>query len=106
MKRKQGSCKRRLPKNTFDFNDFLDQINQIKKMGNVKDLMGMIPGMSKAMKDVEIEDNAFKQIEAIISSMTPRERSNPALINGSRRKRLAGGSGTSVQEVNKIDQTI
>ncbi len=93
---------KKLAKNTFDFNDFLSQINQIKKMGNVKDLMGMIPGMNKAMKDVEIKDDAFKQVEAIIGSMTPKERANPHIINGSRRKRLAGGSGTSVQEVNKL----
>ncbi len=93
---------KKLAKNTFDFNDFLSQINQIKKMGNVKDMMGMIPGMNKAMKDVEIKDDAFKQVEAIIGSMTPKERANPHIINGSRRKRLAGGSGTSVQEVNKL----
>ncbi|MBL4586256.1 MAG: signal recognition particle protein, partial [Flavobacteriales bacterium] len=93
---------KKLAKNTFDFNDFLSQINQIKKMGSVKDLMGMIPGMSKAMKDVEIEDDAFKQVEAIIGSMTPHERSNPHVINGTRRKRLASGSGTSVQDVNQL----
>lgn len=93
---------KKLAKNTFDYNDFLSQINQIKKMGNMKDLMGMIPGMGKALKDVEIEDDAFKQVEAIIGSMTPYERSNPHVINGTRRKRLAGGSGSSVQDVNKL----
>jgi len=93
---------KKLAKNTFDFNDFLSQINQIKKMGSMKDLVGMIPGMSKAMKDIEIEDDAFKQVEAIIGSMTPHERSNPQVINGTRRKRLAGGSGTTVQDVNQL----
>jgi signal recognition particle subunit SRP54 len=93
---------RRIQKDQFDFNDFLAQLQQIKKMGNVKDLMGMIPGMGKAMKDVDIEDDAFKHIEAIILSMTPKERSNPALINGQRKNRLAAGSGTSIQEVNKL----
>ncbi len=92
----------RIRKNKFDFNDFLDQLNQIKKMGNIKDLVGMIPGMGKAMKDVEIEDDAFKHIEAIIQSMTPFERENPDAINGSRKLRLANGSGTSVREVNKL----
>lgn len=93
---------KRIQKDQFDFNDFLGQLQQIKKMGNVKDLMGMIPGMGKAMKDVDIEDDAFKHIEAIILSMTPDERSNPALINGQRKNRLAAGSGTSIQEVNKL----
>jgi signal recognition particle subunit SRP54 len=93
---------RRIQKDQFDFNDFLAQLQQIKKMGNVKDLMGMIPGMGKAMKDVDIEDDAFKHIEAIILSMTPKERSNPMLINGQRKNRLAAGSGTSIQEVNKL----
>jgi len=93
---------KKIAKNKFDFNDFLAQINQIKKMGNVKDLVGMIPGMGKAMKDVEIDDDAFKSIEAIIYSMTPEERTNPAVINGSRRKRIAVGSGTEIQEVNKL----
>ncbi|MFM1874411.1 MAG: signal recognition particle protein [Bacteroidota bacterium] len=93
---------KKIAKNTFDFNDFLDQINQIKKMGNIKDLMGMIPGMGKALKDVDIDDDAFKQVEAIIGSMTPLERSNPALINGSRRKRIADGSGSSIQDVNRL----
>jgi signal recognition particle subunit SRP54 len=93
---------KRILKDQFDFNDFLGQLQQIKKMGNVKDLMGMIPGMGKAMKDVNIEDDAFKHIEAIILSMTPDERSNPTLINGQRKNRLAAGSGTSIQEVNKL----
>ena len=93
---------KKIAKNKFDFNDFLAQIQQIKKMGNVKDLVGMIPGMGKAMKDVEIDDNAFKEIEAIIHSMTPEERVNPAIINGSRRKRIASGSGSDIQEVNKL----
>ena len=93
---------RRIQKDQFDFNDFLGQLQQIKKMGNVKDLMGMIPGMGKAMKDVDIEDDAFKHIEAIILSMTPKERSNPGLINGQRKNRLAAGSGTTIQEVNKL----
>ena len=93
---------RRIQKDQFDFNDFLGPLQQIKKMGNVKDLMGMIPGMGKAMKDVDIEDDAFKHIEAIILSMTPKERSNPGLINGQRKNRLAAGSGTTIQEVNKL----
>ncbi|MDG0974665.1 MAG: signal recognition particle protein [Crocinitomicaceae bacterium] len=93
---------KKIQKNQFDFNDFLGQLQQVKKMGNMKDLMGMIPGMGKAMKGVEIEDDAFKHIEAIIYSMSPEERSNPAIINGSRKKRIAGGSGTSIQEVNKL----
>ncbi len=93
---------RKLAKNQFDFNDFLSQIHQIKKMGNLKDLASMIPGVGKALKDVDIDDNAFKSIEAIIYSMTPEERGNPALLNGSRRARIAKGSGTSVVEVNKL----
>ena len=93
---------KRIKKNQFDFNDFLGQLHQVKKMGNVKDLMGMLPGMGKAMKDVEIEDDAFKHIEAIIYSMTPKERSNPDLINGPRKNRIAKGSGTNIQEVNKL----
>ena len=99
---KARKLQKKIAKNTFDFNDFLDQINQIKKMGNVKDLMGMIPGMSKALKDVDIDDDAFKQVEAIIGSMTPLERGNPQLINGSRRKRIAAGSGSSIQDVNRL----
>lgn len=94
--------KRKLAKNEFNFNDFLKQIQQIKKMGNIKDLAGMIPGMSKALKDTEIEEDAFKSIEAIIYSMTPAERENPKLMNGSRRKRIADGSGTNIVEVNRL----
>ncbi|MBL7934976.1 MAG: signal recognition particle protein [Bacteroidia bacterium] len=93
---------KKIAKNQFDFNDFLGQLQQIKKMGNIKDLVGMIPGVGKAMKDAEINDDAFKGIEAIISSMTPKERSNPDLINGSRRQRIAKGSGQTIQEVNKL----
>lgn len=93
---------KKIAKNKFDFNDFLNQIQQIKKMGNVKDLMGMIPGMGKAMKNVDIDDDAFKGIEAIIRSMTIQERENPHVINGSRRQRIAKGSGTSVTDVNKL----
>jgi signal recognition particle subunit SRP54 len=96
------NLQKRIQKDQFDFNDFLGQLDQIKKMGNVKDLVGMIPGMSKAMGGAEIEDDAFKYIEAIIQSMTPTERSNPPLINGQRKTRLAAGSGTSIQEVNKL----
>ncbi len=93
---------KKIATNKFDFNDFLAQLNQIKKMGNIKDLVGMIPGMSKAVKENDIKEDAFKGIEAIISSMTPEERSKPELINGSRRQRLAKGSGQGVQEVNKL----
>jgi signal recognition particle subunit SRP54 len=93
---------KKLAKNTFNFNDFIKQIQQIKKMGNLKDVASMIPGMGKAVKNMDIDDDAFKHIEAIISSMTPEERENPALLNGSRRKRIANGSGTGVQEVNKL----
>jgi len=100
---------KKISKNQFDFNDFLSQIAQIKKMGNLKDLASMIPGVGKAIKDVDIDDNAFKGIEAIIHSMTPAERSNPEIINGSRRTRIAKGSGTTIQEVNRLmkqfDQT-
>ncbi len=93
---------KKIAKNQFDFDDFLGQISQIKKMGNVKDLMGMIPGMGKMMKGVDIDDDAFKGVEAIIQSMTKEERANPKLINGSRRQRIASGSGTSIQEVNQL----
>ena len=93
---------RKLAKNEFNYNDFLKQIQQIKKMGNIKDLASMIPGMDKALKGEEIDDDAFKSIEAIIYSMTPEERENPALLNGSRRKRIAMGSGTSIVEVNRL----
>ncbi len=93
---------KRIQKDQFDFNDFLGQLQQVKKMGNVKDLMGMLPGMGKAMKDVEIEDDAFKHIEAMIYAMTPVERANPDMINGQRKTRIATGSGTNIQEVNKL----
>jgi signal recognition particle subunit SRP54 len=93
---------KKLAKNTFNFNDFLKQINQIKKMGDLKDMVSMIPGMSKAIKNMDLDDDAFKHIEAIIYSMTMAEREDPSLINGSRRKRIADGSGTSVQEVNRL----
>jgi signal recognition particle subunit SRP54 len=93
---------KKIAKNQFGFDDFLKQIQQIKKMGNMKDLVGMIPGAGKMMKDVDIDDDAFKGIEAIIHSMTPSERSKPAMINASRKKRISKGSGTSVQEVNQL----
>lgn len=93
---------RKIAKNQFDFNDYLSQIHQIKKMGNLKDLAAMIPGVGKALKDVDIDDNAFKGIEAIILSMTAEERSNPGIINASRRQRIAKGSGTSIVEVNRM----
>ena len=100
---------KKIQKNQFDFNDFYAQIQQIKKMGNLKDLAGMIPGVGKAIKDIDIDDNAFKNIEAIILSMTPKERVNPECLNTSRRMRLAKGSGTNIQEVNRLikqfDQT-
>jgi len=99
---KARKLQKKIAKNQFDFNDFYDQIQQIKKMGNLKDLVGMIPGISKMVKDVDIDDNAFKGIEAIINSMTPFERTNPKSINGSRRKRIAAGSGNEVTEVNKL----
>lgn len=93
---------KKIRKNQFDFNDFLSQLEQIKKMGNIKDLMGMIPGMGKALKGIDVDDDSFKPIEAIIRSMTLDERESPELINGSRRKRIADGSGTSVQQVNNL----
>ena len=93
---------KKIAKNQFDFNDFIGQINQIKKMGNLKDLAAMIPGVGKAVKDLDIDDDAFKGIEAIIHSMTPDERTNPEILNGSRRQRIANGSGTTIQEVNKL----
>ncbi len=93
---------KKIAKNQFDFNDFLSQIQQIKKMGNIKDLASMIPGVGKAIKDIDIDDNAFKSVEAIIHSMTPKERENPQLLNGSRRERIAKGSGTNIQEVNRL----
>lgn len=100
--KKARELQRKIAKNEFNFNDFLGQIQQIKKMGNLKDLASMIPGVGKALKDVEIDDNAFKGIEAIISSMTEKERINPSIINGSCRRRIAAGSGTSLQEVNRL----
>ncbi|MBD3636396.1 MAG: signal recognition particle protein [Crocinitomicaceae bacterium] len=93
---------KKIAQNKFDFDDFYGQLQQIKKMGNVKDLMGMIPGMGKALKNVDIDDDAFKGIEAIIQSMTPKEKSDPSILNGSRKKRIASGSGTSIQDVNKL----
>lgn len=93
---------KKIVKNQFDFDDFLGQINQIRKMGNVKDLLGMIPGVGKAIKDIDIDDNAFKKIEAMIQSMTPRERANPDLLNGSRRLRIAKGSGSDIKDVNQF----
>lgn len=93
---------RKISRNQFNFNDFLSQIQQIKKMGNIKDLASMIPGVGKALKDVDIDDDAFKGVEAIIHSMTPAERENPDLINGSRKKRIAEGSGTTVQDINRL----
>lgn len=96
------NLQRKLQKNEFNFNDFLKQIQQIKKMGNIKDLAAMIPGMGKALKDTELDDDAFKGIEAIIHSMTPAERESPRLLNGSRRKRIASGSGTDIVEVNRL----
>jgi signal recognition particle subunit SRP54 len=93
---------KKIAKNQFSFNDFLSQLQQIKKMGNIKDLVGMIPGVGKALKGVDIDDNAFKSIEAIIASMTPAERETPELLNGKRRERIAKGSGTNIQEVNRL----
>jgi signal recognition particle subunit SRP54 len=93
---------KKIAKNQFDFNDFLGQLQQIKKMGNIKDLVGMIPGVGKSLKDTEIKEDAFKGIEAIIGSMTPKERSNPELLNGSRRLRISKGSGQTITEVNKL----
>ncbi|MFM2102820.1 MAG: signal recognition particle protein [Bacteroidota bacterium] len=93
---------KKIATNKFDFNDFLQQLHQIKKMGNIKDLMGMIPGMGKAMKDMPVDDSALKGVEAIILSMTPKERSNPDIINGSRRQRIAKGSGQTLPEVNRL----
>jgi signal recognition particle subunit SRP54 len=93
---------KKIRKNQFDFQDFHDQLQQIKKMGNIKDLMGMIPGMGKAIKDIDISDDAFKGIEAIISSMTPFERANPDIINQGRRQRLAKGSGKNMEDINAL----
>ena len=96
------NLQKKIAKNQFNFNDFLSQISQIKKMGNLKDLASMIPGVGKALKNIDIDDDAFKGIEAIIYSMTPSERENPTLLNGSRRKRIASGSGSNIQEVNRL----
>jgi signal recognition particle subunit SRP54 len=100
---------KKIAKNQFNFNDFIAQVQQIKKMGNIKELASMIPGVGKSLKDLDIDDDAFKGLEAIIQSMTPEERENPVVINGSRRKRIASGSGTNIQEVNRLikqfDQT-
>lgn len=93
---------KKIAKNQFNFNDFLSQIQQIKKMGNIKDLASMIPGMGKALKNIDMDDDAFKGVEAIIHSMTPQERENPTILNGSRRKRIAMGSGSSIQDVNRL----
>jgi signal recognition particle subunit SRP54 len=93
---------KKIAKDQFNFNDFYKQIQQIKKMGNIKDLAGMIPGVGKALRDVDIDDDAFKGVEAIILSMTEEEKENPSILNGSRRKRIAKGSGTDVTEVNKL----
>ena len=92
----------KIKKNKFDLEDFLGQIQQIKKMGNVKDLLSMVPGMSKALKGIDIDDDAFVQVEAIIRSMTPKERSNPKVLDSSRKKRVAKGSGTQLEDVNKL----
>lgn len=100
--KKAKELEAKIRKNQFDFNDFLAQLAQIKKMGNVKDLLGMIPGVGKAIKDIDIDDNSFKKVEAIILSMTPAERSNPDLLDGRRKQRLAKGSGNSIQEVNQF----
>ena len=109
MEEEAKRLQKKIQKNQFDFNDFLGQIQQIKKMGNLKELASMIPGVGKAIKDIDIDDNAFKSIEAIIYSMTPQERTHPEILNGSRRNRIAKGSGTSIQEVNRLlkqfDQT-
>lgn len=100
--KESAELQKKIRKNKFDFNDFFGQIQQIKKMGNMKDLMGMIPGVGKAMKDIDIQDDAFKSIEAIIQSMTPKEKENPEIINQSRRMRIAKGSGNEITEVNRL----
>ncbi|HEX5001924.1 MAG TPA: signal recognition particle protein [Bacteroidia bacterium] len=97
-----AELQKKIAKNKFDFNDFLSQLEQIKKMGNVKDLISMIPGIGKAVKDIDVDNDSFKGIEAIIRSMTPAERSDPSLLNGNRRKRISDGSGTTIQDVNKL----
>lgn len=100
--KESAELQRKIQKNQFNFNDFLNQLQQIKKMGNMKDLVGMIPGVGKALKDVDINNKSFDGIEAIIKSMTNKERIDPSIINGSRKKRIADGSGTNIQEVNKL----
>ena len=100
--KKAGELAKKIAKNQFNFDDYMSQIQQIKKMGNLKDLAAMIPGVGKAIKDVDIDDNAFKSIEAIIQSMTKKERANPEIINASRRQRIAKGSGTTIVEVNRM----
>jgi len=100
--KKAAELQKKIAKNKFNFNDFLSQLNQIKKMGNIKDLLGMIPGMGKALKDVDVSDDAFVKVEAIIFSMTPFERENPQIMTGTRRKRIAAGSGNTIQEVNQF----
>jgi signal recognition particle subunit SRP54 len=97
-----AELQKKIAKNQFNFNDFLGQLQQIKKMGNIKDLMGMIPGMGKMVKDIDVDENSFKSIEAIIHSMTHEERERPEVLNGARRKRIAAGSGTSIQDVNRL----
>jgi signal recognition particle subunit SRP54 len=97
-----AELQKKIAKNKFDFNDFLSQLQQIKKMGNIKDLMGMIPGVGKAMKDIDVDNTSFKGIEAIIQAMTPKERSDPSVLNGNRKKRIASGSGRNIQEVNDL----
>ena len=99
---KAKELEKKFRKNQFGFDDFLSQIHQIKKLGNMKDLLGMLPGMGKALKDVDIPDDAFKHVEAIINSMTPEERRNPDIINPSRKSRIARGSGRSLEEVNRL----
>ena len=100
--KKAAELSKKIAKNQFDFNDFISQLNQIKKMGNVKDLLGMIPGAGKALKDVDIDEGAFKKIEAMIQSMTPVERENPEVLDGKRKLRIAKGSGSSIQELNNF----
>ena len=101
-KKEAERLQEKIKRNKFDFEDFLNQVHQIKKMGNIKDLASMIPGLGKVIKDIDIDDKAFDSIEAIINSMTPYERHNPEILNASRRQRIAKGSGTSLQSVNKF----
>jgi signal recognition particle subunit SRP54 len=99
---KAADLQRKIRKNQFDFEDFLSQLKQIRKMGNMKDLLGMIPGIGKQIKDMDIDENQFTRIEAIILSMTPHERNNPDVLTGTRRQRIAAGSGSNIQEVNQF----